>query len=83
MNPDGVRTSIDIPRDLHRRLHEAAARSGCSARQLILRSIERVVREAAPTGPRRRVSLDPPLIPAASRRIDLTNERIHDLVELP
>jgi hypothetical protein len=83
MNPDGVRTSIDIPRDLHRRLHEAAARSGCSARQLILRSIERVVREAAPTQPRRRVSLDPPLIPPAGRRIDLTNERIYDLVELP
>ena len=83
MNPDGVRTSIDIPRDLHRRLHEAASRSGCSARQLILRSIERVVREAEPNRPRRRVSLDPPLIPAAGRRIDLTEERIYDLVELP
>jgi hypothetical protein len=83
MNPNGVRTSIDIPRDLHRRLHEAAARSGCSARQLILRSIERVVREASPTAPRRRVSLDPPLIPPAGRRVDLTNERIYELIELP
>jgi hypothetical protein len=83
MNPDGVRTSIDIPRDLHRRLHEAAARSGCSARQLILRSIERVVREASPAAPRRRVSLDPPLIPPAGRRVDLTNERIYELIELP
>ena len=83
MNRDGVRTSIDIPRELHRRLRQAAARSGCSARQLILRSIERAVREAEPNRPRRRVSLDPPLIPPAGRRIDLTNEQIHDLVELP
>jgi hypothetical protein len=83
MNPDGVRTSIDIPRDLHRRLREAAARRGCSARQLILRGIERAVREAEPARSRRRVSLDPPLIPPAGRRIDLTNEQIHDLVELP
>jgi hypothetical protein len=83
MNPDGVRTSIDIPRDLHRRLREAAAHGGCSARQLILRGIERVVQEATPARPRRRLSLDPPLIPPAGRRIDLTNERIYDLVELP
>jgi plasmid stability protein len=83
MNLDGVRTSIDIPRDLHRRLREAAARSGCSARQLILRSIERAVREAEPARLQRQVSLDPPLISPAGRRIDLTNERIHDLIELP
>lgn len=42
--PDFVRTSIDPPRDLHRRLHEAAARKGCSARQLILASIKQAVR---------------------------------------
>lgn len=83
MNLDGVRTSIDIPRDLHRRLREAAARRGCSARQLILCSIERAVRETEPARPQRRVSLHPPLISPAGRRIDLTNERIHDLIELP
>ena len=26
-----VRTSLDIPVDLHRRIHEAAQRRGCSA----------------------------------------------------
>ena len=83
MNPDRVRTSVDIPRDLHRRLREAAARGGWSARQLILRGIERAVREAEPARPKRRLSLDPPLIPPAGRRIDLTNERAYDLVELP
>jgi hypothetical protein len=83
MNLDGVRTSIDIPRDLHRRLREAAARSGCSSRQLILCGIERAVRETEPVLPQRRVSLDPPLISPAGRRIDLTNDQIHDLIELP
>ena len=75
MKPRSVRTSIDLPRELHRRLHEAAARQGCSARQLILASIERAVEQAEPERPRRRLSLDPPLIPPAGRRIDLTNEQ--------
>jgi hypothetical protein len=79
-----IRTSIDLPRDLHRRLHEAAARKGCSARQLILASIERVVAESAPIRPRRRLSLDPPLVPSAGRKpFDLTNEQIYDLIEFP
>ena len=43
MKPKTVRTSIDVPQDLHRRLHEAAARRGCSARQLILASIDRPI----------------------------------------
>jgi hypothetical protein len=78
-----VRTSIVLPGDLHRRLHEAAARQGCSARQLILASIERAIEQAEPTRRGRRLSLDPPLIPLAGRRIDLTNEQIYDLIELP
>jgi hypothetical protein len=82
MKADFVRTSIDLPRDLHRRLHEAAARKGCSARQLILAGIERAV-EAEPSRPRARLRLDPPLIPPAGRRIELTNEQIYDLVEFP
>jgi hypothetical protein len=48
VHPDSVRTSIDLARNLHRRLHEAASRQGCSARQLILRSIERAVQDAEP-----------------------------------
>jgi hypothetical protein len=83
MKPGSVRTSIDLPRDLHRRIREVAARKGCSARQLILASIERAVEQAEPPGPRRRLSLDPPLIPPAGRRIDVTNEQIYDLIELP
>lgn len=78
-----VRTSIDIPRDLHRQIHEIAARQGCSARKLILSSIERVVKDATQSLPGRRLRLDRGLIRPAGRRIDLTNEQIYEFLELP
>lgn len=83
MNPESVRTSIDLPRDLHRRLHEVAARKGCSARQLILRSIERAVEESTPKRPRQRLNLDKPIVPSRGKPFDLTSEQIHDLIEFP
>ena len=83
MKSSAIRTSIDLPRDLHRRLHEAAARKGCSARKLILVGIERAVEESKAARPKRRLSLDPPLIRPAGRRIGLTNEEIYDLIQLP
>ncbi|MGA3070663.1 MAG: hypothetical protein ABSD43_10650 [Terracidiphilus sp.] len=83
MEQTAIRTSIDLPRDLHRRLHEAAARKGCSARKLILAGIERAVDETRPTRPKRRLSLDEPLIPPAGRKLDMTNEEIYELIEFP
>jgi hypothetical protein len=72
MKRNSVRTSLDIPAPLHRKLHEAALRRGCSARQLILRSIERLVEEELPH-PGKRVQL--PLVPAAGRQIrPVTND---------
>jgi len=83
MEQKAIRTSIDLPRDLHRRLHEAAARQGCSARKLMLAGIERAVDEANPARSKRRLSLDEPLIPPAGRHINLTNEEMYELIELP
>lgn len=83
MKPDSVRTSLDLPRDLHRRIHETAARKGCSARSLILQSIERAVEETKSLRPRRRLKLTPPLIRPAGRRIDLTSEQIYEFINLP
>jgi len=83
VNPESVRTSIDLPRDLHRRLHEVAAQKGCSARQLILRSIEQTVNEATPKRPRRRLNLDKPIVPSTGKPFDLTNEQIYDLIDFP
>jgi hypothetical protein len=78
-----VHISIDIPRDLHRRLREAAARKGCSVRKLVLASMERAVEEDRSAMPARRLNLDKPLIRPAGRRIELTNEKIYELIELP
>jgi metal-responsive CopG/Arc/MetJ family transcriptional regulator len=83
MKAKPIRTSIDLPRDLHRRLHEAAARKGCSARALILNGIERAVEETKASRPRRRLDLNVSLIPTTRRTIDLTNEQIYDLIEFP
>ena len=72
MKPDSISMSLDIPVPLHRKLHEAAARCGCSARQLILRSISRLVEEELPH-PSHRVEL--PLVPPIGRRIrPVTND---------
>jgi hypothetical protein len=83
MEQKAIRTSIDLPRDLHRRLHEVAARKGCSARKLILASIEQTVAEAAPARPKRRLDLSTPLIPPAGRKLAATNEEIYELIEFP
>jgi hypothetical protein len=83
MKPGFVRTSIDLPLDLHKRLHEVAARKGCSARRLILVGIETALDLPELVRPARRLSLDPPLIAPAGRRINLTNEQLYDLIEFP
>ena len=83
MDKRTVRTSLDIPVTLHRRLHEVAARQGCSARQLILRGIERTVEETFPKRPRRRLALDPPIVASTGRPFALSSEQIYDLIELP
>ncbi len=81
-----IRTSLDIPVALHRRLMETAAQQGCSARQLILQSIQRVVEEAEaqPERPRRKLRLVPPIIPSLGLGpVALTNEQIYVLIEFP
>jgi hypothetical protein len=83
MKQTAIRTSIDLPRELHRKLHEAAARKGCSARKLILAGIERAVSEPEASRPPRRLTLDKSIVPRAGRRIDPTNEEIYDLIEFP
>lgn len=64
-------------------LVNSAARKGCSARQLILRSIEQAVEEATSKRPRRRLNLDKPIVPSSGKPFDLTNEQIYDLIDFP
>jgi hypothetical protein len=78
MKPDSVRTSVDIPRKLHRKLRQEAAKRGCSARQLILAAIEQSV--AAPPRKKGRLILDRPLLAGTGRKMShITNEEIYEL----
>jgi len=79
-----IRTSVDLPRELHQRLHEAAARRGCSARRLIIGGIERIVREEEPARPKHRLDLRAKaLVRGTGRPIDLTSEQVYELVVFP
>jgi len=71
-----IRTSLDIPEDLHRRIHEAARRRGCSARALILSSIEREV--AFESGPKGRVKA--PLVKGPGEPVNPSHDEIYDVL---
>ena len=74
--PHTVRTSLDIPEDLHRRIHEAAKRRGCSARALILSSIEREV--AFDSCVKGRVKA--PLVPGKGEPVNPSHDQIYDIL---
>jgi len=77
MKPGTIRTSVDIPRPLHQKLHEAAARKGCSARQLILTAIEQTIEP--PRRKKGRLNLEHGLVPRTGKPISITNEEIYEL----
>ena len=83
MKPGFVRTSIDLSDDLYRRLRETAARRGCSARQLIVTSIERAVNEARLARPVRRLDMTRPIVKSRGKPFRLTNEQIYDILGRP
>jgi hypothetical protein len=76
-----VRTSVDLPVDLHRRLKELAARKGCSSRKLIVDSIEDIVVRESPKRPVRRLDLrNHPLVSVGGGVINPTPEEIDELL---
>ena len=80
MKPESVRTTVDIPAPLYRRLKAQAAAQGCSARELILRGMERVVLN--PRQPaRQRVQF--PLIRCQGPKVRLSGEQMYEHVEFP
>jgi hypothetical protein len=76
MKSSTIRTSVDLPRSLHRKLHEEAARKGCSARQLILSAIEQAIEP--PRRGRGRLNLERPLV-KLQKPVSVTNEQIYEL----
>lgn len=80
MKPESVRTTVDIPAPLYRKLKAQAAAQGCSARELILRAMERVVLN--PRQPvRQRVQF--PLIRSQGPKVRLSGEQMYEHVEFP
>jgi hypothetical protein len=80
MKPEKVRTTVDIPAPLYRRLKQQAATQGCSARELIIRGVEKVLLN--PRQPaQRRVKF--PLIRSKGLAVPLSNEQIYEHVQFP
>jgi hypothetical protein len=75
-----VRTTVDIPVPLYRKLKAQAAAQGRSVRELILSGVRVTLVEGK--RPRsRRVKF--PLILSDGPKVDLTNEQIYEHVEFP
>jgi len=76
-----VRTTVDIPDQMYRRLRGRAAREGRSAKDLILRGIERILTDERRSSGRR-VTL--PIV--RSKRpgtVTLDNARIYEVISFP
>jgi len=80
MEPDSVRTTVDIPAPLYRELKEQAAAQGGAIRELLVAGAKSVVLKGR--RPRsKRVQF--PLIASGGPKVDLKNEEIHEHVEFP
>ena len=77
MKSNNVRTSLDLPRDLHRKLRAEAAKRGCSVRSIILAAIEQTV--ASPAVRKGRLKLVRPVVASPRKPFSLTNEEIYEL----
>jgi hypothetical protein len=80
MKQQTVRTTVDIPAGLYRRLKSQAAAQGCSARALILLGIRKTLATEVPSTANR---VRFPLIKSDRPKVNLTNEQIYDIIEFP
>lgn len=80
MPKDAIRTTVDIPAPIYRKLKEQAAHQGCSVRELLLSGAERVLLN--PQRPRRR-RVQFPLLDSKGPKVNLTNQRLYELIEFP
>lgn len=80
MKQESIRTTIDIPAPLYRKLKEQAALRGKSIRELVLAGVKSVLLQARPARSRR---VRFPLIVSGGPKVDLTNEQIYEYIEFP
>ena len=80
MKKQAVRTTVDIPVPLYRKLKAQAAAQGRSVRELILLGLRFSIVE----GKRPRSGkIKFPLILSRGPKVNLTNEQIHEHLEFP
>jgi len=80
MKEQAVRTTVDIPVSLYRKLKEQAAAQGRSVRELILLGLRvSLVKDKHPRSARVKF----PVIVSDAPKVDLTNEPIYEHVEFP
>lgn len=76
-----MRTTIDIPDAMYRRLKARAAREGRPAKALILRGVELVLKaDAATIGERVRLPL---VVSKRPGKLRIDNARIYDVISFP
>jgi len=80
MKQESIRTTVDIPAALYRKLKERAAASGRSIRELVLVGVRSVLLEGQRPRPKK---VRFPLIVSEGPKVDLTNEHIYEHVEFP
>jgi hypothetical protein len=80
MKEDSVRTTVDIPAPLYRKLKEQAAARGSSIRELVLAGVRSVILQAQRP---RRQRVQFPLIVSEGPKVSVTNEQIYEHVEFP
>jgi len=80
MKEDSVRTTVDIPRPLYRKLKQQAAAQGSSVRELVLSGVKTVLLQGQRPRPKR---IRFPLIVSDGPKVNVTNERIYENLEFP
>jgi hypothetical protein len=80
MKEQSIRTTVDIPASLYRKLKAQAAAQGRSIRELILLGVRITLVEGIRPRPRR---VKFPLIDSDGPKVDLTNEQIYEHLEFP
>jgi len=80
MKEESVRTTVDIPRPLYRKLKQQAAVKGSSVRELVLSGVKTVLLQGQRPRPKR---VRFPLIVSKGPKVKVTNEAIYEHVEFP
>ena len=76
-----MRTTVDIPDPVYRRLKSRAASEGSSAKELILRGVKQVLKERGRKS-RRRIKL--PIIRSKHPgTLELDNDKIFEIISFP